>query len=476
MSQIVCKEPMKNTKTDIVVIGGGPGGYTAAFYAAHKGKKVVLIEKESRLGGVCLNRGCIPSKALLHAAQTVYNAKEAEKFGVRFQPLSVDLRKLREWKAGILEKLGQGIKNLAGRRGVEVVCGEAVFLDAKTIKVNDAFFEFDHAVIATGSVPAVPEMFRTPSPLVMTSTEALEIERVPGRLLIIGAGYIGMELGTVYAALGSKVVVVEALPNMLSGADADLVRFVEESSKNRFEEIRLDSKVLGLMAGKENVKVMIGSGGKQTEETFDSVLVSVGRVPCASGLGLEKTRVKLDEKGFIKTNSAKRTDEPAIFAIGDVTGGAMLAHKAASDAKAAIRAIDGDGPEHPAPVIPAVIFTDPEIAWCGLTEYGARAQNIQAQVVKFPWTASGRAVTMDRTDGVTKLLIDPATEKILGAGIAGKGAGELIAEAALAIEKGFKAGDLGNVVHPHPTLSETLMECAEMFYGRATYAYSRKRG
>ena len=462
-------------QTDIVVIGGGPGGYTAAFYAASKGRKVVLVEKEARLGGVCLNRGCIPSKALLHAAEIMLSAKEAEKFGISFPAPSVDLSKLRAWKAGVVEKLGQGIKNLSGRRGVEVIQGEVSFQDSRTVKVGNELIHFEHAILATGSTPAVPKAFQTGSPLVMTSTEALELEAVPERLLVIGAGYIGMELGMVYAALGSKVVVVEALEAMLVGADPDLVRFVSEAAQKRFEKIHLKAKVASLNAGKDKVKAVIEMDDKQIEEVFDKVLVSIGRKPHTAGLGLEKTAVQLDEKGFIQTDACKKTGEASIYAVGDVTGVVMLAHKAAQDAKIAVDAILKSQKGKIDPVMPAVVFTDPEIAWCGITEQEARAKNVQVQIVKFPWIASGRAMTLDRTDGTTKLLIDPANERILGAGICGKGAGELIGELALAIEKGMTAKDIGEVVHPHPTLSETWMECAEMFYGQAVYAYSRKR-
>lgn len=467
---------MQTIKTDIAVIGGGPGGYTAAFYASAKGRKVVLIEKESRLGGVCLNRGCIPSKALLHAADALMSAKEAEAFGIRFGKPSIDLVRLREWKKEILEKLSQGIRSIAGRRGVEVITGEAAFRDTKTLKVADTIIQFDHAIIATGSVPAMPGSFRTGSPLIMTSTEALELETIPKRLLVVGAGYIGMELGTAYALLGSRVTVVEALPGMLTGADPDLVRYVLESAEKKFEKIHLNASVISVTAGTDNVKAVIESGGARTEDVFDRVLVAVGRVPCSTGLGLEKTGIRTDEKGFIRTDAEKRTDEPSVFAIGDVTGGMMLAHKAAEDAKKAVHGICGVEPKAHEAVLPAVVFTDPEVAWCGLTESEARARNSAVQIVKFPWTASGRAAALGRTDGVTKLLIDPTTEKILGAGICGKGVGELIAEMVLAIERGLTAEALSRAVHPHPTLSETIMECAEMFYGTSIYAFSRKRG
>ncbi len=466
---------MEHLKTDMVVMGGGPGGYASASYAASYGKKVVVIEKNERLGGACLNCGCIPSKALLHVAEAVYSAQAAEKFGLGFSEPSLDLAKLTAWKSEMIEKLGRGMKDLGGRRGIEIIQGNATFLDQRTVKVADKIITFEHAIIATGSVPALPKSLRISGPLVMTSTEALQLQEIPRRLLVIGAGYIGMELGTVYAALGSKVTVVEVLPHILNGADSDLIRYVEEIARRRFEKLMLDTKITGLEDCQNQVKVVIETGGNTTEDLFDRVLVSTGRAPLTAGLGLEEIGVALDERGFVRTDSAKRTSVPSIYAVGDVTGGVMLAHKASCDAQLAIDSIMGFPIPKSFPLIPAVVFTDPEIAWCGVTENEARVAKTPVQVIRFPWTASGRAVTMDRTDGVTKLLIDPATEKIIGAGICGKGAGELIAEAVLAIESGMTAKELGRRVHPHPTLSETVVECAEMFYGRSTSAFSRKR-
>lgn len=465
---------METLKADIVVIGGGPGGYTAAFYAAALGKKVILVEKEERLGGVCLNRGCIPSKALLHIARLIQETREAEKWGIEFQAPTLHASRIREWKDSVVAKLTQGLSNLAARRNVQVLRGTAQFESSKLLRVGDEKIEFTNAILATGSVPAMPKLFDIKDKRIMTSTEALEIEEVPQNLLIIGGGYIGMELGTVYAALGSKVVVAEALGGILLGADADLVRFVQERAVKIFQEIRLNAKVIEMKPETKGIRVRMEFGGEKKEELYDRVLVSVGRAPVTQGLGLEKTKIQLNEKGFIQVDASQQTAEPAIYAIGDVTGGMLLAHKASHDAKMAVEDILGKK-EVNEPVIPAVVFTDPEVAWCGLTETGAKEKNIPVQIVKFPWTASGRAVTLDRTDGVTKLVVDPQTEKILGAGICGAGAGELIAECVLAIEMGAKVKDLEKAVHPHPTLSETLMECAEMFYGVSTHAYSRKR-
>ncbi|HPW76365.1 MAG TPA: dihydrolipoyl dehydrogenase [Candidatus Omnitrophota bacterium] len=466
---------MENLKANVVVIGGGPGGYASASYAASCGKKVILIEKNERLGGACLNCGCIPSKALLHVAEAVYGARAAEKFGLGFSEPSLDLAKLTAWKSEMIEKLGRGMKDLGGRRGIEIIQGRATFLDQRTVKVADKRITFEHAIIATGSTPALPKSLKISGPLVMTSTEALQLQEIPKRLLVIGAGYIGMELGTVYAALGSKVTVVEVLPRILNGADSDLIRYVEEMAKRRLEKLMLNTKIAGLENCQNQVKAVIDAGGNITEELFDRVLVSTGRAPLTAELRLEEIGVRLDERGFVRTDSAKRTSVPSIYAVGDVTGGVMLAHKASCDARLAIDSIMGFPIPKSFPLIPAVVFTDPEVAWCGVTENEARSSGTPVQVIRFPWTASGRAVTMDRTDGVTKLLIDPATEKIIGAGICGKGAGELITETVLAIEGEMTAKELGRRVHPHPTLSETVAECAEMFYGRSTSAFSRKR-
>ncbi|HOW88286.1 MAG TPA: dihydrolipoyl dehydrogenase [Candidatus Omnitrophota bacterium] len=466
---------MESMQTEIVVIGAGPGGYAAAFYAAAHGKKVALVERDAKLGGTCLHRGCIPSKALLHIAKLIRETSEAEKCGVLFQKPVVQLEKLRNWKDSVLEKLSQGIANLAGRRNVQVIQGAARFEDARTLRVETPEgprqVKFDKAVIAAGSRAALPPLFDIKDPRVMTSTEALVLQDIPKKLLVVGGGYIGMELGTVYAALGSEVTVAEALNGILLGADPDLVRLVQERASKTFKDIKLNTKITGLKPLRDGVEVQTESGNA----VYDRVLVSVGRVPASQDLGLEKTKVRIHAKGFVEVSAKQQTSEPGIYAIGDVTGGMMLAHKASSDARIAVDALLGDK-ETKKPSIPAVVFTDPEVAWCGLTEGEAKEKNIQVQIVKFPWSASGRALTLERPDGVTKLLVDPQSEKILGVGICGVGAGELISEGVLAVEAGLKAKDLGRIVHPHPTLSETLMECAEMFYGHAAHAYSRKRG
>ena len=471
---------MDPIKTEIVVVGAGPGGYAAAFYAADNGKKVILVEREKRLGGVCLNRGCIPSKALLHATKMIGEAKESSQRGITFDAPKIDLDKLRAWKDSILDKLGKGIAGLAQRRGVQALHGRGYFEDSQTLRVEtqdgQRFINYDKAIIAVGSKSALPKAFDLGNPRILTSREALEVEEVPERLLVVGGGYIGMELGTVYAALGAKVVVVEALDSILAGADADLVRPVMRYAEQHFHEVRLKTKVAKMAtAGKQIKVVMQNSEGKEKEEQYDRVLVSVGRVPNCDDLGLENTKVERDDKGFLKVNPQQQTSDPNIYAIGDIAGGVLLAHKASKEARIAVEVITGEASTFENVVIPAVVFTEPEVAWCGLTEAEAKTKEIKVEIAKFPWSASGRALTFDRTDGLTKLIIEPESERILGVGIVGHGAGELIAEGVLAVEMGATARDLAAVVHPHPTLSETLMEAAEVFYGQATHVFTRKK-
>src|SRR3954452_1513336 len=457
---------MDPIKTDVVVIGAGPGGYAAAFYAADKGKKVILVEKDKRLGGVCLNRGCIPSKALLHATSILSESKESAHRGITFGAPQVDLAKLRSWKDSILQKLSGGIAMIASKRGVDVMIGRGYFEDSQTIRVEteagQKFVQFEHAIIAAGSKAAMPKAFDLGNPRVMTSTEALEIEEVPKDLLIVGGGYIGMELGTVYATLGSQVVVVEALESILAGADADLVRPVAKYAERAFKEVRLKTKVAKMATAGKQIKVTMDFEGKLTEELYDRVLVSVGRVPNVADLGLENTKVEKDEKGFIKVNERQQTSDPSTYAIGDIAGGVLLAHKASKEARIAVEVITGEESAFDQVIIPEVVFNDPEVAWCGLTEGEAKDKGINVEVIKFPWAASGRALTFDRTDGLTKLIIDPETERVLGIGIVGHGAGELIAEGVVAVEMGATVRDLAESVHPHPTLSETIMEAAEL--------------
>jgi dihydrolipoamide dehydrogenase len=464
---------MNSIETEVVVVGGGPGGYAAAFYAADHGKKVLLIERDPRLGGVCLNRGCIPSKALLYATHMITESRESAKRGITFQEPTIDLSKLRDWKESILDKLGQGIAGLAKRRGVETIQGKAYFEDGQSLRVEtdkgQQFVKFEQAIIAVGSHSALPKAFDLGNKRIMTSRGALQLEDIPERLLVVGGGYIGMEMGTVYAGLGSKVVMVEAMDGILMGADPDLVKPVAAKVASTFEEVRVKAKVTKMATQGKQILVEMEHEGKTLKELYDRVLVAVGRKPNCADIGLENTQVQLDEKGFIQVDDSMRTNESRIYAIGDVIGGVMLAHKASKEARIAVSHFLGEEVAPDSFIIPAVVFTDPEIAWCGLTEAEAKKKNIPVKVARFPWAASGRALSFDRTEGLTKLIIDPDTERLLGVGITGPNAGEMIAEGVVAIEMGATAEDLANCVHPHPTLSETLMEAAEVFYGKATH-------
>lgn len=470
---------MDPLKSEIVVIGAGPGGYAAAFYAADLGKKVILIEREKRLGGVCLNRGCIPSKALLYATHQIVNARESAHRGITFAEPAVDLGKLRTWKESILEKLAGGVGTLAKMRNVQVLQGRAFFEGSNKLRVEtengQQFVEYDKAILAVGSMAAMPKAFDLGNPRVMNSTGALEVEDIPESLLVVGGGYIGMELGFVYSALGSKVTVVEALDSILAGADPDLARPVVANAKKSFKEIRLKARVGKMATVGRQIKVEMEYNGEKLTELYDRVLVAVGRVPNSADLGLENTKAELDDKGFVKVNQHQQTADPSIYAIGDIAGGILLAHKAHKEARIAVENIQGEDVVFENVIIPAVVFTDPELAWCGLTEAEAKEKGVKYEVAKFPWSASGRALSFDRTDGVTKMIIDPETDRVLGVGICGAGAGELIAEATLALEMGATAEDIALTVHAHPTLSETLMECAEAFYGHATHTIAKKK-
>lgn len=470
---------MKSIKTDIVVIGSGPGGHAAAFYAADRGKKVIMVEKDDVLGGVCLNVGCIPSKAYLHAAKLIHEAQESDFRGISFNKAKLDLNKMRAWKNSVVGKLTGGIATLAKSRGVEVMYGRGYFEDSKTLRVEtkdgQKFVTYDKAIIATGSSPAMPPAFDLGNKRIMTSTEALEVEEVPKNMLVVGGGYIGMELSTVYATLGSNIVLVEALDQILTGADPDLIRPVVKKAEKAFKEIRLKARVLKMSTYKKQIKVQMEYNGKEIEELYDRVLVSVGRVPNSSDLGLENTRVQKDEKGFVRVNDKLQTDDPMIYAIGDIAGGVLLAHKASKEARIAVDAILGENVTKKEIIVPAVVFTDPEVAWAGLTEGEAKQRGIKVEISKFPWSASGRAVTFDRTDGLTKLVVEPETERLLGVGMVGAHAGELIAEGVVAIEMGATVRDLAETIHAHPTLSETVMEAAHAFYGDATNLYTPKK-
>ena len=463
----------------VAVLGAGPGGYAAAFYAADLGMQVALIDEEKNPGGVCLYRGCIPSKALLHVAKVVDEAKHAGNWGVTFGEPTVDVNKLRAYKQGVVDKLTAGVGSIAKMRKVKFVQGRATLTGPKSLKVAGAAGEtevqFEHLILATGSHPTKIPSLSIESPRMMDSTSGLELPDVPTSLLVIGGGYIGLELGTVYATLGSKVSVVEMTPGLLPGADRDLVQVLEKRLKKLFANIMLNTKVVKVVEEGQGIRVTFEGDLAEKEQVFDRVLVAIGRRPNSKIPGLETTRVKVDQKGFIETDPQRRTAEPSIFAIGDVAGEPMLAHKASHEARVAVEAIAGHKTVFEPQAIPAVVFTDPEIAWCGMTESQAQAEQVEVEVAKFPWGALSRAITVDRPEGLTKLVLEKTTGRVLGVGIAGSGAGELIAEGALAIEMGATAEDMKLVIHPHPTLSESLMESAEVFFGQSTHVYKPKR-
>ena len=475
---------MTTPATQLVVIGGGPGGYAAAFLAADLGVSVTLVDQEANPGGVCLFRGCIPSKALLHVAKVIGEAKHAPAWGVTFGEPTVDLDKLRGFKNGVVQKLTGGLGQLAKQRKVTFVQGTASFVDSHTLAIAPVgggaaqTLTFGHAIIATGSRPSTVPGLSIDSPRVMDSTAALDLPDIPKTLLVVGGGYIGLELGSVYAALGTKVTVVEMTAGLLPGADRDLVTFLSRRLEQTLAKILLNARVVEMKDGKAGVKVRIEGASladADKEQTFDRVLVSVGRKPNSAIAGLDKTGVKVGERGFITVDLARRTGDPAIYAIGDVTGEPMLAHKASHEARVAVEAILGHKVAFEPQAIPAVVFTDPEVAWCGLTETEAKKQGRRVEIAKFPWGALGRALAIDRPEGVTKLVIDPSSERVLGVGIVGSGAGELIAEGVLAVEMAALATDLRLSIHPHPTLSETLMEAAEVFFGESTHVYRPKK-
>ena len=467
----------------LAVIGAGPGGYPAAFHAAELGMDVTLIDPEANPGGVCLYRGCIPSKTLLHVASLLGEVEEAAAWGVQFGQPEIDLERLRSWKDLVISRMTGGLGLLARARRVRCVQGWARFegpgaLDVKPVSGGEPErVDFDYAVVATGSQPAAPPGFEIDGERVLDSTSALELAVVPETLLVVGGGYIGLELGSVYAALGSRVSVVEMETGLLPGADRDLLRPLERKLESTFAEILLSTRVANLDVQPDGVDVeLAGARVENRSRSFDKVLVAVGRRPNSAGLGLDSAGVELDGRGFIKVDHQRRTTAANIFAIGDVAGEPMLAHKATYEAHVAAAAIAGHAATYDAQAIPAVVFTDPEIAWCGLTESEARESGRPHEVARFPWAASGRATTLGRNDGLTKLILEPTTERVLGVGITGTGAGELIAEGVLAVEMGARADDLRLSIHPHPTTSETLMEAAEVFFNTSPHYIARPRG
>ena len=468
-------------KTQLAIIGAGPGGYVAAFLAADMGMQVTLIDSKPNPGGVCLYQGCIPSKAFLHTAKILSEAKEAKNFGIDFGQPKIDIEKLRKWKQDVVSKMTAGLGVLTKQRKITYLQGLASFADHKTLHIEKSDgssqeLSFEHAMIATGSQIASLPNLPANSTRIMNSTHALELKDVPKTLLIIGGGYIGLELGTVYASLGSQVTVVEMLPDILPGADRDLVQVFKKRFKTLFHAVKLQTKVIELTETKKGIAVKFqGPDKKENEEEFEKVLVSIGRKPNSGNLGLENTKIEVDQRGFIKVDPQRKTAEKNIYAIGDVAGEPMLAHKASHEGRLAVEVIAGSKAVFEPKAIPAVVFTDPEIAWCGLTEDQAKKQGRNVEIAKFPWGASGRATTLGRNDGLTKLIIDPGTKRILGMGIVGPGAGELIAEGVVAVEMGAIAADIKLSIHPHPTLSETIMESAEVLYGQCSHIFSPKK-
>jgi dihydrolipoamide dehydrogenase len=468
--------------SNVAVVGAGPGGYAAAFLAADLNMTVTLIDPEVNPGGVCLYRGCIPSKALLHVAKLIEESHQAKDWGIEFAAPKIDLVRLRGWKENVVKKLTGGLGVLSKQRKVKYVQGKAAFENSTALRIaksdgTEEKLEFDRIIVATGSRPAIVPALKIDSQRMMDSTGALNLEGIPGTLLVVGGGYIGLELGSVYAALGTRVTVVEMLSGLLPGADRDLVAPLHKRLEKMFESILLNTTVASVKDEGSGIRASLkGQDGNVQEKVFDRVLVSVGRKPNSEIPGLEKTRVQVGQRGFIQVNKQLQTDDPSIYAIGDVVGEPMLAHKAMHEGRTAVEVIAGHKVAFEPNAIPAVVFTDPEVAWCGLTETQAQNENREVKVTKFPWAASGRAITLDRPEGLTKLLIDPQTERVLGVGIVGVGAGEMIAEGVLAMEMSALAKDVALTIHPHPTLSETVMESAEVFFGTSTDIYRPKKG
>jgi dihydrolipoamide dehydrogenase len=464
--------------TELLVIGSGPGGYAAAFRAADLGMDVTMVDTAPRPGGVCLHKGCIPSKTFLFLAELIFDAARAKEMGVSFGPPAIDLPGLRRWKAEVIDRMAAGLAGLTKTRGVQLVRGRAEFESSDSVRLHDgevSHIRFRKAVVAAGSRPIpFPGAPFAPGGRIMSSTGALLLADVPASLLILGGGYVGLELGTVYAALGSRVTLVELQDRLLPGVDRDLVEPLQRRLEGIFEAIRLRTRVTRLQEDEAGVTVGLEGEGAPPEQRFDRVLVAIGRAPATQGLGLERTRVRLDAKGFIQVDSQQRTADERIFAIGDAVGGMMLAHKATYEGKVAAEVIAGRPAAFDARAIPAVVYTDPQIAWCGTTEDEARRDGAAVKVLRFPWAYSGRATTMGAGDGLTKVIADAETGRIVGMGIVGRHTEGLIAEGVLAIEMGALAEDMAAAIHPHPTLSETQSEAAELFLGNATHLLARR--
>lgn len=471
-------------EVDVAVIGGGPGGYSAALRCAELGMRVILVDAQPKPGGVCLHMGCIPSKSLLHAAEVLDNAKHASKIGITFGEAKIDLKTLRDWKQGVLDKLAQGIVGMCKAAGVEMLHGKAVFSDSRSVRVDcpgesAVRIKYKHCILATGSRPTqLPKLFANPEDMnsdrILDSTSALAISDIPKKLVVIGGGYIGLELGTVYAALGSEVTVVEMTDGLLPGADRDLVKPLAAKLGEMFKNIYLSTKVTGIKVTAKSVE--IATEGKDVPEKIaaDKVLISVGRRPNSDNIGLENTEVEIDQFGFVPSDEFCRTRDKRILSIGDISGQPMLAHRAIRQAYVAAEVLAGKPSKFDNRVVPAVVFTEPEVAWAGLTENEAKAKGIEFQVARFPWSASGRAMTLGGAAGSTKILFDPNTQLVLGVGIVGARAGDLISEACLAIEMGAVLEDLAVTIHPHPTLSETLPEATLAALSRLERARSKE--
>lgn len=464
----------------LVVLGAGPGGYPAAFHAAERGLDVTLVDTRPQPGGVCLYEGCIPSKALLHVAKLLREARHASDWGVTFGEPEIDVDQLRDWKDGVVRKMTNGLGLLRRQHSVRYQQGFGRIRHANQVNIEANSevlpLDFDALIVATGSTAVIPRALQLDSDRVMDAAEALELRDVPSSLLVIGGGYIGLELGTVYAELGSEVTVVEALPQILTGVERDLVRVLERSLRQRLAATHVNTTVVSMSEVEGGIEaVLADSDGVERTEIFERVLIATGRRPNSGGLGLHRTNAHVDDHGFIVTDSQRRTAEPSIFAIGDVAGEPMLAHKATAEASVAIEAILGSPSAFGPLAVPAVIFTDPEIAWCGLSQSDAAALDVEATTVSFPWAALGRATASGRNDGLTRLVVELGSERVLGMQVVGPGAGELIGEGVLAVEMGARVSDLADSIHAHPTLNESIMEAAQVFFGRSPHYVARRR-